>query len=41
MIVNPLISEAPTIAVGSVVSASLEKILVDIAIEPGFSFASD
>lgn len=41
VIVKPLISEAPTIVNGSVVSASLEKILVDIAIEPGFSFASD
>lgn len=40
LIVKPLITEAPTIEGDGVTMASLEKILVDIAIDPTFSFAS-
>jgi hypothetical protein len=39
LIVRDLISEAPTMSVGGVTTASLEKILVDVTIAPEFEFA--
>ena len=39
LIVRDLISEAPTMSVDGVTTASLEKILVDVTIAPEFEFA--
>lgn len=41
IIVHPIISESPTLEINGVVTPSLEKILVDITIEPEFGFARD
>lgn len=41
IIVHPMISESPTLEINGVVTPSLEKILVDITIEPEFGFARD
>ena len=41
IIVKSLVSESPTISINGVTTPSLEKILVDISIDSGFSFATD